>query len=180
MADWHAEAREIREASHYEHLRILVWGPGDPGTSAPPEKQKAYRKRLQIKDVLRNRFPRAEVNFSEDLEMVQIATGIIGQLRKEALQARTADLILMLAISRGAELELDHFVPTYPWFREKVYVLLPQQFIPPQGLVKEVFDHLKPDQVVGFSNDDFISCVVATEKSVSITEGVAMDKYLRR
>jgi hypothetical protein len=112
--------------------------------------------------------------------MIQIATGISGQLRKEAIQARTSDLVLMLDISRGADLELDHFVPTYPWFREKVYVFLPERFVPPQGLTSEVFNYLRPDQVEGYTDIEYESCVVASQKAVKVAETVALDKFLRR
>lgn len=86
----------------------------------------------------------------------------------------------MLDLSRGADLELDHFVPTYSWFRDKVFVFLPQRYIPPRGLVREIFDYLKPEQVEGFSPKEFRECVVATEKAVQVAETVALDMQLRR
>ena len=86
----------------------------------------------------------------------------------------------MLDISRGTDLELDHFVPKYPWFRDKVFVLLPEQYVPPQGLVAEVFDHLKDEQVQGFSQDEFDSCHVATVKAVKAAHTVALACYLER
>lgn len=179
MSEWVDEAGKIKAALRYEPLKILVWGPGDPGSSATPECRKAYEKRLQIKQILADKFRCSEVYFSEDPEMVQISEGIRGQLRKEVLQARIADLIIMLDISRGADLELDHFVPTYPWFRDKVYVFLPEQFVPPHGLVREVFDHLTRDQVEGFSTEEFERCSLATEKAVQIAESFALIKKLR-
>jgi len=180
MPDWQAEANEIRASAHFEAIKILVWGPGDPGAGASEERRRAYAKRVQIKDVLRREFPRAEVYFSEDTEMINLSQGIRGQLRREALQARSADLVIMLDISRGADLELDHFVPTYPWFREKVYVFLPEAFVPPRGLVSEVFDYLRRDQVEGFTDQEFTECHVATRKAVQIGETVALEKRLRR
>jgi hypothetical protein len=180
MPNWKREAEEIRNMAHYEAIKILVWGPGLLGENATEEQQKAYQKRVQIRDVLRAAFPRAEVYFSEDPEMIEVGSRISGQLRVEALQARIADLILMLDISRGADLELDHFVPTYPWFRDKVYVFLPEDYVPPKGLVKEVFDYLRDDQVEGFTQDEFLQCSVATDKAVRIAEVIALDKCLRR
>ncbi len=174
MPNYGQEANEIRANSHYEHIKILVWGPGNPGTGATPDRQRAYEKRLQIRDVLRTRFPRAEVYFSEDPEMIQITEGIPGQLRKEALQAKISDLVLMLDISRGADLELDHFVPTYPWFRDKVHVFVPERYMPPSGLVSEVFNYLRPEQIEGYSDADFEACVVATQKAVQVAEYVAL------
>ncbi|MHC4461819.1 MAG: hypothetical protein ACYS30_10350 [Planctomycetota bacterium] len=178
MPNWVDEANEIRASARLVHIKILVWGPGDPGSGASDETRKSYEKRIQIRQVLRSGFPRAEVYFSEDSEMMTIGEGIIGQLRKEALQARNADLVLMLDIGRGADLELDHFVPTYSWFREKVYVFLPEEFVPPRGLVKEVFDYLRPDQVEGFTDQEFEDCDVATQKAVRIAETLAVDCLL--
>lgn len=179
MPDWRAEAQEIRKSFRYENIKILVWGPGDPGDGASQDKRLAYAKRLQIRDILRQEFPRAEVYFSEDPEMIQISEGIRGQLRKEALQARTADLVLMLDISRGTDLELDYFVPKYPWFREKVYIFLPEEYVRSRGLVREILDYLHPNQIEGFTDDEFRKCHVATRKAVSIAETVALDKRLQ-
>src|SRR5437660_9209352 len=136
------DAERIRRDSKFEPITILVWGPGDPGAGAAADKRKSYNKRLQIKDVLRKEFPRASVFFSEDPEMIEIGEGIVGQLRIEALQAKISDLVLMLDISRGADLELDHFVPTYPWFREKVYLLLPEKYVSTAGLVADVLKYI--------------------------------------
>lgn len=178
MSRFEERAKQIKENAKYAPLNILVWGPGDPGPDASLEKQKAYQKRIEIKKILKGRFPSAEVHFSEDPEMIRIADGIHGQLRKEALQAKAADLVIMLDISRGADLELDHFVPTYPWFRDKVYVLLPMQYVPPQGLVSEVFDYIRRDQVQGFSEQEFKDCSVATLRAVQIADTVALASYL--
>src|SRR5690349_16932228 len=110
------DAARIRQDARFEPITILVWGPGDPGAKAPAPRRKAYKKRVQIKESLKREFPRASVHFSEDPEMIDLGAGIKGQLRIEAVQAKISDLILMLDLSRGADLELDHFVPTYPWF----------------------------------------------------------------
>jgi hypothetical protein len=179
MINWKNEADGIRRDAHYVPIKILVWGPGDPGSGAPSEKRKGYEKRLQIRDILRTSFPRAEVYFSEDPELVEISKPINGTLRKEALQARIADLVLMLDVSRGVDLELDYFVSNYPWFREKVHVFLPERFVPPKGLVKEVFDYLKPNQVEGFTDQEFEDCYVATQRSICAAEAVALDYVLR-
>lgn len=180
MSAYRDEARRIIEDAHHEPIRILVWGPGDPGSKGSAQKRQAYEKRVQIRETLRHEFPRGEVYFSEDPEMTQIAAGIRGQLRREALQASLSDLVLMLDVSRGTDLELDHFVPTYSWFREKVYVFLPQRYVPPKGLVREVFDYLRPDQIEGFSPKDFRECTLATEKAVQVAETVALEMRLRR
>lgn len=178
MPSFREEALSLLEDARFEPIKVLVWGPGDPGPTASPESKKAYQKRIQIKEVIKEEFPRAEVFFSEDSEMLEISKGLKGHLRKEAFQAKIADLILMLDVSRGADLELDHFVPTYPWFREKVYVFLPERHVPPQGLVKEVFDYLRPDQIEGFTDSDFQHCTLATEKAVAVAGTIAVARKL--
>lgn len=174
MPSFKETALSITREARLEPIKVLVWGPGDPGPTAPPEIKKAYQKRIQIKDELKKAFPRAEVFFSEDPEMLEISKTFRGHLRKEAFQAKIADLVLMLDISRGADLELDYFVPKYSWFRDKVYVFLPERYVPPKGLVKEVFDYLLPYQVEGFTDHEFEHCSLATEKAVAIAEGIAL------
>jgi hypothetical protein len=174
-----ATAKELRKKALFVKMAILVWGPGDPGPHSSPTQTAAYKKRLQIKDVLAKTFKQAEVRFSEDKYLQKVTQGILGQLKRQAIHARGADLVLMLDISRGADLELDHFVPTYPWFRDKVYVLLKEQYVPPRGLVKEVFDYLTREQVIGFSDKQFRSCEVATKKAVDIAISVAIDLMLQ-
>lgn len=112
--------------------------------------------------------------------MIEIGKGLIGQLRIEALQAKIADLVLMLDLSRGADLELDHFVPTYPWFRAKVHVFLPAKYVSTKGLVADVFKYIPQDQIEGFSDKEFNRCDVATTKAVRVALSVAMDSYMRR
>jgi len=179
MSSWADEARDTLAVAKFETLRILVWGPGDPGVGAPPERVDAYNKRLQIRDELRKQFPRAEVFFSEDPEMQALGPPEMSQLEREALQASGANLVLMLDISRGTDLELDHFVPTYSWFRDKVYVLLPERYVPPRGLAKEVFDYIRPTQVVGYSDDEFKLSKVVRERAVNVATIIAMKKRLK-
>jgi len=105
------EYQKIKETARCQPITILVWGPGDPGDGASPEKIKAYQKRLKIKTHLRERFPSAGVFFSEDKEMQELALTGQSQLEKQAVQARIAHLVLMLDISRGVDLEVDHFIP---------------------------------------------------------------------
>jgi hypothetical protein len=179
LPNWREEASELLEVARYKPLRILVWGPGHPGGNAAADKLKLYNKRVQIKTVLRAQFPHSTVFMSEDQEMQELVRGIKGKLLQEAFQARTADLVLMLDTSGGVHLELDHFVPTYPWFRHKTYVLLPEEHVPPKGLAAEVFNYLTPDHVIGFSQAEFDNCTVVTQKAVNIATTVAVDQLLR-
>jgi len=179
MVDYRRKADEIREAAKLMHLKVLVWGPGDPGRRASADSKKAYQKRLQIKQEIKGAFPRSEVHFSEDKEMVDLAKGLHGQLRKEAFQAIASDLVIMLDLGRGVDLELDHFLPTYSWFPPKVFLLLPRKYVNSKGLVKEVYDHLKPDQIGGFTPRQFDKCHVATCMALDAALAYAFDKLAR-
>lgn len=174
------DAERIKQDAKYEPITILIWGPGNPGQRAPLERRKAYNKRLQIKEALIKEFPRASIHFSEDTEMVEIGEGIIGQLRIEALQARVSNIVLMLDVSRGTNLELDHFVPMYPWFRDKVHVFLPEKYVTAQGLVSEVLKYVPHDQVEGFSDEEFDRCDVATIKAVRAALSAALVSYMSK
>lgn len=185
MPDWRDEASKILESAWHQSLKIVLWGPGDPGRKGSDYKRRAYNKRVQIKEVLSDIFLRAgtvpQVYMSEDPEMQNLAPDITDKLLQETLQARTADLVLALAVpgSRGVDLEIDFFVPNFPWIRDKIYILLPKQFVKAKGLVKEVFDFLKPDHLVGYSQKEFDECKVATEKAVRIATAAALNKRLR-
>jgi len=84
----------------------------------------------------------------------------------------------MLDISRGADLELDHFVPTYPWFRDKVYVFLPEAYVGTTGLVSDVLKYLRPDQLLGYTAAEYGACTVATVKTIEIVDAVAIAHLL--
>lgn len=171
MNSFQQQAEKHRQLARNQRLAILVWGPGEgsPG----------YEKRLQIRDELSKIFPSADVAFSEDRELEDIADYAKGQLLQEAIHALAADVVLILAMSRGSELELDHFIPTYSWFRDKAYVFLKKRYVASNGLVGTVLDKLTTDQVQGFSEEDFASCRLAKQMSVEVVDSVAMEKYLR-
>lgn len=171
------EAEKIKATARCQPIIILVWGPGDPGDGAPLEKVKAYQKRVKIKAHLRERFPCAGVFFSEDKEMKELALTGQNQLEVQAMQAKFAHLVLMLDLTRGVDLEFDHFIPKYPWFREKAYVLLPDKYVSTEGLTKTVLDKLERNHIIGFSEIDFDSCKLVTEKVDGVAHTIAM-KYL--
>ena len=144
------------------------------------EEQESYEKRLQIKAVLKREFPNAGVYFSDDPEMEELSRDIDDQLLKQAFQARTVDGIIHLDIGRGTYLELDHFIPTYPWIRDKMYVLQQDKYASSQGLVtRNVFDLLKTNHISHFSEAEFRECKVATEKAPRCVFQIAVNKVLR-
>lgn len=180
MSKYAAEAAEIKEAARYQPIKVLVWGPGDPGPGASAEAKAGYQKRLQIRAVLRDRFPCAEVYFSEDAEMIQLTEGLGGQLLKEAVQARLSDLVIMLDLGRGVDLELDHYIPTYDWFPRRVFLLVPKKYVDTKGLVREILDYLLPHQIMGFTPEEFEVCTVAKEMAVAAALATALDRALKR
>ncbi len=182
MSPYDQEAQEHLDFARRQNLKFLIWGPGNPGEEAPKEQQAGYRKRCQIRDLIRNgdRFGYAKAYFSEDEEMVKLTQGLHNQLIAEAFQALNVDGVIVLDISRGANLELDTYIPTYPWFRDIVYVLLPGQYIGAGGLADEVLNQLDTRRVIGYTQEEFDSCNVATVKAMEIADTVAMAKYLKR
>ncbi|MDP3103363.1 MAG: hypothetical protein Q8M95_02000 [Candidatus Methanoperedens sp.] len=166
--------QRLKEIARCQPITILVWGPTDPGVGAPPDEVKAYLKRLKIKTHLKKRFPSAGVFFSEDKEMQTLALPGQNQLETQAMQARIAHLVLMLDLTRGVHLELDHFIPKYPCFREKAYVLLPEQYVSTQGLTKNVLDMLESSHIIGFSDIEFDSCKLVTEKVDGVAHTIAL------
>jgi len=155
------------------HMNILVWGPGDPGPTGLDYNKKAYAKRLQIKDVLKATFDDVDVFFSEDPEM-RVATDLTSnELLREAIQVEKADIIIVLDVSRGTNLELDHYILSNARSRDKFHVFIHQNYFPVTGLVKSVFDKLSDDQIEGFSDDDFDKCSLATKKAVNAVHACA-------
>lgn len=177
MRDWNREAQDIFDDSKHERLLILVWGPGVPDASTPADRRKGYEKRIQIKEVLTAEFPRASVHFSEDPDMLALGLPTMSRLDLERLHAAIADLIIILPISPGSQLELNHFIPTAPAIRDKISVLLPERHKSSPGLVtQEILDFLKKVKIIGYTQDEWDVCKVATEKSVQIGLEAALKK----
>lgn len=179
MSSFEREADEWYELARRQSLRILVWGPGKPGPGATTEQVRRYEKRCHIRDEVASVFEHSEVRFSEDPELDKLTARVKRQVRKEALHAKWAQVILMLDVSRGVDLELDHFVPTYPWFRDKAHVFLPERYVGTGGIVSDVLKLVPADQVIGFTDDDFSACRIAKEMSVEIVDELAKEQLLR-
>jgi hypothetical protein len=179
MTRYTEEAEKIRSEARKIALTILVWGPGKPGPKASRKDRKAYKKRSDIRKALNANFPNAEVHFSEDAEMEALTLDTEDKLLKEAVQAKISDLIVTLAISRGANVELDYFIPKYPWIRDKLHVFLPEQYVLERtGLVWEVLHYLKPAQIQGYTDEEYKVCTLATEKAVAAATAFALRKML--
>ncbi len=162
-----AGAQILKQRAKGYPVKVLVFGPGEPASDATPEQRKGYEKRCQIREEVSKEFPMAEVHFPEDPEMITIADGIRGQLRKEALQAKLSDIVIILDISRGADLEIDHFISKYSWVRDKVHIFLKEEYFKAykeeKSLVAEVLKQINPNQIESFTDEDFKLCRIATE-----------------
>lgn len=180
MGTYEEEARRIRQHCRRWPLKVLIWGPGVPAPTASTKQRQGYRKRLKIKEELKQAFSSAEVYFSEDPEMEAISAVYTDPLLKEALQAKIADLIIILdtGSGRGVFLEEDHFLLQYTWFCRKAYVFLPEKYVTSKGLVSAIFKYLPSDHIIGYTNDEFKSSALATVKVVKIAEEVALRLYL--
>jgi hypothetical protein len=179
LTSFSSGAEDIIKIARGVPIKVLVWGPGDPGSNAPEDKRKGYEKRWQIRENISREFDNSEVHFSEDAEMEALAAFIPEQLKKQAFQANLVDLVLILDISRGADVEVDHFVVTYPWFRDKVYVLLPEKYVPARGLVGKVLDKLDPVRVIGYSPDEYKLCELAGRKTMDLVLATAVDMLIQ-
>ena len=154
-------------------LRLLIWGPGDPGNDGTPQAKKNYEKRCLIRTTLKEEFPRSDVVFSEDI----ITLKLIGTLKEEVVHAKAAHAVIVLDISRGSHLEIDHFVLRYEWFRKKVWLLVPQEFLTKGSLVEDaVYSLIPQDHIQGYTLEEFDRCDVAKQMSVRIATTVAFDK----
>lgn len=173
MKDYKEETRKTMDLARQQELTVLVWGPGDPGKSGSPEAIEAYEKRCLIRQVLRDKFPRSEIDFSENRPNEEI----LGQLEKQLVDASNADAVIILDMSRGAHLELDFFT-RYPWFREKVWLLVKREYLGTTGLVAEVFKLIPQNQIQGFTDEEFKRSDVAKIMSVKAVTTVAVRKLL--
>ncbi len=178
MSSWVDGERELRARARAQELRVLIWGPAPSGTD--PNARRRYDKRLKFRETVVAAFPNAKVAFSEDDLLQDVTSYIRGQHRKEAVHAKLADLVVMLDISRGVDFELDHFVPTYPWFRDKVVVFLPEQFVSGTGLAREVLDYIPRNQVEPFSDSDFDACTLATQQLLRVVDAFAVNRFLQQ
>jgi hypothetical protein len=103
-------------------LNILVWGPGRKGRSA------LYRKRLEIRDVLR-REGHAAI-FSE--ETTTVAGGKSRLEVQEHAHAEAADLILVIAGSEGSIAQVHDYARSRR-FSSKMHILTDEQRLAGNG-----------------------------------------------
>ncbi|MCA1706763.1 MAG: hypothetical protein LC808_27285 [Actinobacteria bacterium] len=168
-----AELERLREEKLRTYpLLILVWGPGDPGPDGPDLLRRLYVKREDIRAHLRQRFPSADVQFSEDLVSGTDRGDTI--LAQELEQAAVAHSVFVLDVSRGAHVEVDVY-STYAVIAAKMHVFLPEEYIG-RGLAREVHDRLR--SLEGFTDKDLADCRVA-KRCGEIAMSKALELLLR-
>lgn len=180
MNKWRSKHLEIFDEFKQSRLHILVWGPGDPGEKGTTEQKEYYSKRVQIKKELIKEFPRSAVAFSEDKALKKASRELDNKLLAEATQAKVADVVLILDYGRGAGLEIDHFITTYSWFKDKVYVLIKNEYVDSNGLIQEVYNEISKYRIVGYSKEEFKRCDVATVHASQAVLNVAVGIGLRK
>jgi hypothetical protein len=159
-------------AARKQDLLVLVWGPGDPGPGGDPKIALYWRKRNEIRAAVKARFPNAEVLFSESAVLRDYTRHLGDLLTEELAHADIADCILILDVSRGASLELDHFSAD-PLIARKMRLLIPAEHVGGTGLISSVHDKVR---VSGFTDDDLASCRVATKIVPDLVDAVAIEK----
>ena len=162
-----AEARQAE-------LIVLIWGPGDPGSDPSHPSYPYWNKRCQIREEIRKAFPNAGVYFSEDDQLRQFTRHLEDVLAEEWVHASQADCILVLDVSRGAHVEVDRFSRD-PILAAKMRLLLPVRYVGTTSLVSMLHHRLR---VIGFSDEEFDLCSLATKKCVDIILTVAVSKLL--
>lgn len=177
MSRWKRKAEELIESIRQEPICVLVWGPGDAGDGGSEAQREAYQKRKDIRSELKRRFANAEVFFSEEEDMAELSREVVGQMKKEELQAATADIVILLPISRGVDYELDYMLK-HDWFREKAWLLVPHEYLQAKSLFALEVRKIPPEQVQGFTQDEYHSCVVAKGLAVAAVTTAAMTKRL--
>jgi len=168
--DYELEEKKFFEDVSFQRLDVLIWGPGDPEENDDDaEAKKAYEKRCLMRATLREKYPRARVRFSEEIKK---RNPEMSQLDQETFDAKFADLVIILDIGRGADLELDHFTK-FSWFRTKVYLFVPQKYLDAPGLADEVYKLIPEKQRKGYSPEEYERCDVAKVRTLDIMEIVA-------
>jgi hypothetical protein len=165
---------QVRERAKQQQLVVLVWGPGDPGPKGQKEILRYWRKRLDIREFLKKEFKQSEIEFSESDALRDHTRDLDALLTEELVHAAVADCILVLDVSRGAHVEVDRF-STYPAVAKKLRVLLPEKYVGGSDLVSQV---LKGLTVIGFTEEEFKKCTLASDKAVKIVESVAIEKLM--
>lgn len=150
-------------------LVIFVWGPGKSDSAG-------YRKRQDIKDALRARFPNSEIYFSEDSEVRDFTQGQFNTLQDEELaHAWNADIVFALDTAKGVGEEIAQF-SSFSGLAEKLVILSHERFRGSQSFAASVRQSLA---IEWYSDDDFESCRLAKEICIKQVSSYALRQFCR-
>jgi hypothetical protein len=107
----------LREQVRKTPLHVLVWGPGETGGLL-------YEKRRQIRDYLVKMGH--DANFSEEIPSEVSEEDSLSQKTEEFIQARIADLIIVLQSSYGSVAEVHDFID-YESIARKLLVFIDEK-----------------------------------------------------
>lgn len=99
---------------------VLIWGPGD--------KDENYPKRVELRDGLRERFPKADIQFSEEvgyppgLEWLADRNPVVQQVA----HLETCLVCIVLDVAKGPGEEIATFLQGA--YGQKLFVLTPERF----------------------------------------------------
>ena len=156
--DWEQKLTPYFDKLHKTQVFVLCWGPGkdDP--------KELYAKRMELRDDLRNSNPNNKVITSEEIKDIDNRFAVLTDIEAEELQAREADLILVLLTSlkkiSGAHTEVLLY-RNVPNFYNKTILLLPklsQKEAKKLGFSAEVFDYFNTNNILYYTHDEFVSC----------------------
>jgi hypothetical protein len=89
-------------------------------------------------------------------------------------------VIVILDVSRGADVEIDHFVMNVPGIRDRLFVLLPAEHADSNGLANRVLDRLdRETQVREFTQNQLEDSVVASQMAVECALEIVMERAAR-
>jgi hypothetical protein len=123
-------------------LIVLVWGPGADGRDL--NQTKLYQKRLQIRDILRERGHAAA--FSEDID-AKCRDFSASSRARELLQAHGADFIIVIYGSPGSIAETHDFGGFLDELGSKMFVFIDSRYVSGYG-----YTGLLSDLKVRFNN----------------------------
>ncbi len=179
MTEYEEAAEESLKELYWQPMKILIWGPGKPGSTSTAAARKRYQKRLDIRNVLRQLFKRSDVNFPEDRSIRKLVKRIRSERDKSLFIADMSDLIISLDMSRGADAEIDDFLPNFPGIKEKVCVLIRKKYLNSSSyVVNAIFEGLPDKHLIGFSDYSYNKCNLATKTVPEIALSAAIRKKL--
>jgi hypothetical protein len=115
---FHERIRQLGLIVEAMELNVLVWG---SGRSLPEH----LAKREQLRQAIRDRFPNADVRFSEELTDEVPGAANLTFAEQELWHLAACDICVVLDTSEGPGEEIAHFVRSA--FAHKLLILTPEE-----------------------------------------------------